>query len=131
VWVTCEVAKGGKPYSVPENQVVQITFYAVDVKDENGQAISGNQPYPAATTGEGKYEIPGPDGRGIMQGKYRVSVIQTPKSSTTAPAQKSRRLAPDRDHDYLEDRFGPTTSPIVRTVEKSSHLIIDLDRPTE
>ncbi len=58
-------------------------------------------------------------------------MIQTPKTSASAPRSKRKGDAPDRDHDFLEDRFGPANSPIVRTVEKSTHLTIDLDKPAE
>jgi Protein of unknown function (DUF1559) len=44
---------------------------------------------------------------------------------------KVKTKAPDRDHDYLEGKFGPATSPIVRTADKSTHLTIDLDKPAE
>ena len=37
----------------------------------------------------------------------------------------------DRVLDFLEGRFGPTPSPIIGTVDHSTNLVIDLDRPPE
>jgi hypothetical protein len=131
VTVTCEVAKAGQPYTAPPDQTVQITFYALEANGEDGKPIAKNEPYAAAPTGDGKYEVPGPDGRSIPPGKYRISIVQTPKTGATAPRPGSKRNAPDRDHDYLKDQFGPVSSPIVRTVDRSAHLVLDLDRPAE
>ena len=129
VWVTCEFTKNGAPFTAPNGQVVQVTFYALDAKDESGKAVANKQPFPAAPLGDGKFEVPGPDGSGVPPGKYRIAVTQTPKDRATAPATKSRKLAPDRDHDFLEGRFGPDTSPIERTIERSEHVIFELNRP--
>ncbi len=68
VWVTCDVAKGGKTYSAPQDQTVQVTFYALEAKDEAGKSFSSNQPFAAAPAGDGRYEVPGPDGRGSRPG---------------------------------------------------------------
>jgi hypothetical protein len=130
VWVTCEIQRYGKPYSVPENHSLQVTFYAMKVTDQNGKTTPSSEPYPAASTGDGKFEVPGPAGRGIPPGKYRVSVIQTPKNTATAPKPKSKREAADRDFDFLRDKFSPESSPIVRTIDgKTTQLAIDLDSP--
>jgi hypothetical protein len=134
VWVTVNLQKGGKPFLPPENQSVQMTFYGMErTHPVPGQAFK-HEPFAARLKGEASYELPGPLGAGIPAGKYRISVIQKPKSGTLrAEAPKGKRIpkAPNRDEDFLHDRFGPDTSPIVRTVEKSCHLVIDLDRPTE
>jgi hypothetical protein len=127
VHVTCEVTKGGKPYVVPDGQVVQVTFYVIDAKDDQGNAIPEREPYAAAPTGDGRYEVRGPDGNGIPPGKYRIAVLQTPKDRKSAPKPKAKNQVPDRDHDFLADRFSPTTSPIVQTVDKPAHVLIDLD----
>ncbi len=54
-----------------------------------------------------------------------------PKSSATAPRPKQRGLARHRDHDFLNDQLEPAKLRIIRTIDKPSHLIIDLDRPSE
>jgi hypothetical protein len=134
VWVTFDVVKGGQPLVAPENQSVQVTFYGIERKTPVPGENFGGQPFMARLTGPAKYEVPGPDGYGIPAGKYKVSVIQKPKTGTmkAAPA-KGRRppKAPDRDEDFLKNQFGPDSSPILRTIEKSSHLTIDLDKPSE
>lgn len=126
LWVTCEVAQGGKPYAVPDGQVLHVTFHAMEAKDETGKTVAGD-PYAAALTSDGKYEVLGREGRGIPPGKYRIALAQTPKSTATAP-RKSKKFAPDRDHDFLEDRYSPTRSPIILTVDRADHLVIDLDK---
>jgi hypothetical protein len=130
VWVTCEILRNGRPFSVPETHSVQVTFYALETKDENGKVNSTNEPYAAARRGDGKFEVPGPEGRGIPPGKYRIAVIHKPKGTNAAPKPKSKREVADREFDFLRDRFGPQTSPIVRTIDtKSSQVVIDLDSP--
>jgi len=133
-WVTVELKKSGKPFVAPENQSVQLTFYGIErTNPVPGHDIKG-EPFAARRTGEASYDLPGPDGSGIPAGKYRISVIQKPKTGTLrAEASKGRRppKAPDRDQDLLHEQFSPEHSPIVRTVEKSCHLVIDVDRPNE
>jgi hypothetical protein len=131
VWVTCELSRNGRPFTVPDAHSIQVTFYAIEVTDKDGTKKANNEPYAAAPSGEGMFEVPGRDGRGIPPGKYRISVVQKPKTASAAPQPKSKREAADRDFDFLRDRYGPTTSPIVRTVDsKASHLQIDLDNPS-
>jgi hypothetical protein len=134
VWVTLDLKKGGQPFVAPEGQSVQVTFYGMERKTPVPGQQFGREPFAARLKGEATYELPGPDGYGIPAGKYRVSVIRKPKTGTLrAGVAKGKKppKAPDRDEDFLRDQFGPDSSPIVRTVEQSSHLTIDLDRPTE
>ena len=94
----------------------------------------GREPFAARLKGEATYEVPGPEGYGIPAGKYRVSVIQKPKAGTLTPPKSKGRMpgkAPDRDEDFLKNQFGPESSPIIRTIDKSCHLTIDLDQPSE
>jgi hypothetical protein len=102
----------------------------MEVKDQSGATRSNGEPFPAAPTDEGTFEVPGPEGRGIPPGKYRISVVLNPRNSVTAPRPKSQRDAANRDHDFLGGRFGPASSPIVRTLDAPTHVVIDLDRPT-
>jgi hypothetical protein len=134
VWVTVDLQKGGKPFIAPENQSVQVTFYGIERKNPVSGQDFGHEPFLASKKGEATYELRGPDGSGIPAGKYRISVIRKPKSGTLkATASKGRRpsRAPDRDEDFLRNAFGPETSPIIRVVDRSCHLTIDLDRPGE
>jgi hypothetical protein len=117
----------GFTLTVPDGQVLQVTFHTIEAKDESGKAIPGDEPYSAAPSNDGRYEVLGRDGRGIPPGKYRISIIQKPKSSAIAP-RKSNRHAPDRDYDYLEEKFSPKGSPIILTIDKADHFVIDLDK---
>ena len=134
VWVTFDLQKGGQPYVAPANQSVQVTFYGLERTNPVPGQDFGREPFSARLKGEANYEIPGPEGYGIPAGKYRVSVIRKPKAGTLTPAKSKGRMppkAPDRDEDFLKNKFGPESSPIVRTVAKSCHMTIDLDRPSE
>ena len=136
VRVTLDLKKGGQPFVAPEGQAIQVTFYGIERKTPVPGEKFGGEPFAAQLTGEATYELPGPEGYGIPAGKYRVSVIRKPKAGTLRPQASGAKgvkhiKAPDRDQDFLNDQYGPDSSPIIRTVEKSSHLTIDLDRPTE
>ena len=61
---------------------------------------------------DGTSTVPGPDGRGIPPGKYRVSVTQKYRTKHTVNKPKKLGTAPiDRDTDLLGERFSPTGSP--------------------
>lgn len=132
IWVTGSLLKGGAPFKPPEGRSNQVVLIAMEVKDDSGKGVGANQPYPATVNpDDGTFEVPGPDGRGIYPGKYRISITQTQRTARPAPSKKRGQKVIDRDTDYLEDRYGPTTSPIVRELKVSQKLEIDLDRPTE
>jgi hypothetical protein len=134
VWVTLDLQKGGKPYVAPENQSVQVTFYGMERKMPVPGESFGHEPFMARNKGEATYEVPGPEGYGIPAGKYRISVIHKPRTGTLKPGEvkgKKGIKAPDRDEDFLKNQFGPDSSPIIRTVDKSCHLTIDMDQPSE
>ena len=134
VWVTLDLQKGGKPYVAPENESVQVTFYGMERKTPVPGEKFERQPYTARLTGEAKYEVPGLEGYGVPAGKYRIAIIQKPRSGTLKPAAaKGRRpaVAPDRDEDFLKNQFGPDSSPVIRTIDGSGHLSINLDQPSE
>jgi hypothetical protein len=134
VWVTLDLQKGGKPYVVPENQSVQVTFYGIERKTPVPGLSFEHEPFAARLKSEATYEVPGPDGYGIPSGKYRIAIICKPRAGTLKPGQAKGRkapMAPDRDQDFLKNQFGPDSSPIVRTVVSSSHLTIDMDQPSE
>ena len=78
--------------------------------------------------------VPGPDGHGIPPGQYRISIFQgltREGESKVLPDHKgTSRKAPgnNRETDFFEGLFGPTTSPIVREVTQGAELIVDLDK---
>ena len=72
--------------------------------------------------------------KGIPPGKYRLAVTQRYSREAfevSKPKDKPRGRRSPATTDLLEDKFGPMTSPIVREINGSVDLIIDLDRPTE
>jgi len=134
VWVTLDLQKGGKPYVAPENQSVQVTFYGIKRQTPVPGQIFEKEPFMARIKSEATYEVPGPEGYGIPAGKYRIAIICKPRPGPLKPAEaKGRRHpnAPDRDEDFLKNQFGPDSSPIIRTVDSSCHLTIDMDQPSE
>jgi hypothetical protein len=134
VQVTGKLLKAGAPYTPPEGQTLGVTFYAMEVKDTSGQTAANSEPYAAnVNPAEGTFVVPGPEGRGVPPGKYRVSVIQkmTREALEKANASVTGKKPVDRDTDFLKDKFGPANSPIVRELTSSCDLAIDLDKPGE
>jgi hypothetical protein len=134
VWVTLDVQKGGKPYLVPEDQSLQVTLYGMERKTPVPNEAFGGEPFSARKTGEATFEVPGPGGYGIPAGKYRVAITSKPRAGSLRPSAAKGRTppkAPDRDQDFLKNQFGPESSPIIRTIERSTHLSIDMDQPSE
>jgi hypothetical protein len=134
VWVTGKLLKGGAQYVPPKDQVVYVTFVALEVKDESGKTVQSGEAYAAnLDQAKGTFSVPGPEGRGIPPGKYRIAVTQKMEreafNAAKPPSKTKKRV--DRETDTLADRFGLGTSPIVREVNTSQELTIDLDRPTE
>jgi hypothetical protein len=121
--------KGDKPFVPSEGQAVGMTFYPMEtIKDSSGRVLApGGEPFSAALDPEtGTFEVPGPDGRGIPAGKYRVAVSLRQR---TAPPNSSGKKF-DRDKDLLQDRFNDKASPIIREITTKSDLTIDLEKPT-
>lgn len=123
--------KGGAAFKPPEGASNQVVFVAMDVQDDSGKSVKSNEPYAAIFHPEdATFEVPGPEGRGIPPGKYRVSVTQKYRTKHTVDQPKKRgEPAINRDTDLLKDRFSPTDSPIIVEVPASEKLTIDLDRP--
>ena len=136
VWVTGKLLKGGTQYIPPKDQLVHVTFVALEIEDDAGKTIQSGEPYAAEIDqANGTFSVSGPQGQGIPPGKYRVAVTQKMKREAFDAANprptKSARKRVDREADMLEDRFGIGTSPIIREMNQSQDLSIDLDRPTE
>jgi hypothetical protein len=133
VWVTGKLLKGGEKYVPPKDQHVNVTFVGLEVRDESGKPLPSGEPYWAELDqANGTFSVPGPDGQGIPPGKYRVAVTQKLErvAFDKAPKSKDTKKRIDRDADLLKDKFGVTTSPIVREFTKSTDLEIDLDKPS-
>jgi hypothetical protein len=127
IQVKGQLLRTGKAFTVPETHDLEVTFHVIESR--NGTAAK-DEPFPANVEDDGRFEVPGADGRGIPPGKHRISVIEKPRSGSRSGSVKRGQKAPDRDEDFLKGQFGPTTSPIVRDLPVSSDLTIDLDKPT-
>jgi hypothetical protein len=135
VWITGKLLKGGTQYAPPKDQLVTITFVAVETQDPSGKKLQGGDPYQADYDPEsGTFSVPGPDRRGIPPGKYRVAVTQRLIREAFDAAQKNQKTKAkkraDRDTDTLGNRFGISNSPISVEVSRSEDVTIDLDQST-
>jgi len=132
LWVTGKLMKAGAAYSAPAGQLLGITFVVVEVNDKAIKGVQQGDQFRADydPTG-GTFSVPGPEGKGIPAGKYRVALIQKlSREAFNAANPKLGRGTPDREADMLNDKYGVATSPIVVDLTKSTDLKIDLDRPT-
>ncbi len=128
-----KLAKAGAKYTPPEGQRVTITFYAIEAKDESGKKVV-NEPYVATLDADGEsFEVNGPEGRGIPPGSYRVAVTQKMYREVfekTKPTAAPGKPPLTRESDFLQDKYGPATSPIVRDITASGNVgVLDLDKP--
>jgi hypothetical protein len=135
VWITGRVVQGGKPFVCPPDRQLAVTFIAVEVKDESGKSVANGEPYPAQLDpADGKFIVPGRDGRGIPPGRYRIALTQRPTAEaiSEAWAKAGKKRSPiNRKTDYFKSQYSAANSPILRVLETSCELMIDLDRPTE
>ena len=135
LWVKGRLLKGGAKYAPPEGHVVSVTFIGMGIEDPTGQVIKSPEPFDANYNDEdGSFTVPGREGHGIPPGKYRIAVTQKmlrEAFEAAKPKAKPGQKPITRETDFLEDRFGPATSPIIREIKGSADLVIDLDRPTE
>jgi hypothetical protein len=132
VWVKGKLLKGGSKYTPPQDQVVNVTYVALEVRDASGKTVQSGDMYTAEIDQEtGAFEVPGPERRGIPPGKYRVAVTQKLKREAYDVASQKARKAKkhlDRDADMLNDQFGTSSSPIIVQVSRSEDVVIDMDR---
>jgi hypothetical protein len=132
VWITGKLLKGGTPYVPPKDQLVTITFVALEVQDESGKTVQSGEPYLAEyDQASGTFTVPGPDRQGIPSGKYRIAVTQKMEREALDAIKQGTKKRVNRETDMLADRFGVGTSPIIREVKASQEVTIDLDRPSE
>ena len=130
IWVTGTLLKGGAPYKPPEGQNVTIAFVGIEIQDEKGSLVKRTDQYQADLSDDGSFKVIGPEGAGIPPGKYRVAISQRyTREAFEALKVKPKKLV--RDDDLLKDKYGPSTSPIIREVKARTDLVIDMDKPTE
>jgi hypothetical protein len=102
----------GQPLHAPENLPpgdpgIHVTFYPADEK-------LGKQAQMAVVNPDGTFRVPGNSLRGVVPGKYRVSITLGPLSGA----------------DKLKGAFSGLKSPIVREVkENNEEIVIDISKP--
>jgi hypothetical protein len=135
VWVKGKLLKGGTRYVPPEDQLVNVTFVALELQDASGKSVQGGDMYTAEIDQEtAAFEVPGPDRRGIPPGKYRVAVTQRMKREAFDAAKgkikdTAKKKTFTRESDMLGDKYGSSSSPIIVQVSRSEAVVVDLDRP--
>jgi hypothetical protein len=122
-WVQGKVIKAGAAYKVPGDRSLRVMFHPEDAK-------GAGHVYSATIDREnGSFTVPGPEGYGVPQGKYRVEVVENPRSGSLRGKEKIGRQPVNDDTDYLLNRFGIPGSPFVFDLDGVADLTIDLDRP--
>ena len=131
VWITGKLLKGGTRYEVPKDQLVTVTFIALEVQDSSGKTVKSGEPYLAELDPDsGTFAVPGPERRGIPPGKYRVAITQRlTREAFDAAKPKSTKKRRTRETDTLGDQYSLENSPITIEVTRSDDVTIDMDSP--
>jgi hypothetical protein len=111
VKVTGKLQMNEQPLKVDPKGSVTVVFTPVVEQGKTYDTYSGIYHTESPT-----FEIPGPDGRGIPEGKYKISLMAMVPQPTA------------EIHD-INERFNAKNTPIVREVRTSETLIIDLAKP--
>jgi hypothetical protein len=129
VWITGKLLKGGTRYEPPKDQLVTVTFVALEVQDPSGKTVKSGEPYLAELDlASGTFFVPGPERQGIPPGKYRVAITQRlTREAFDAAKQKSTKKRPSRETDTLGNQYGFENSPVTVEVKRSEDVTIDLD----
>jgi hypothetical protein len=128
-----KVTKAGAKYAVPADQSLSLTLYSSEPTKDGGRTIPPGQSYMALFKPEdATFTVPGPDGRGIPPGKYKVSVTQ--KFKREAVDKKNEKLDRnkklfDRDTDTFNGQYLEQRSPFVFDVDGKTEMTVDLDKP--
>ena len=112
VAVTGTVLKGGKPYTFtakglpPGDPGFRLGFSSF-----GSGGVMGDSFFAIYSPAEGTFKVGGPDGKGIVPGKYRISVS---KGAMGQP-------------DELEDAFSRDKSPLNVEIPAASSVAIEVD----
>ncbi len=130
VWITGKLLKGGTPYVPPKDQLVSVTFVALEVQGPAGKTVKSGEPYLAELDPtSGTFAVPGPERQGIPPGKYRVAVTQRLTREVFDAKQSTTKKHLSRETDTLGNQYGLENSPITVEVKLSEDVTIDLDSP--
>jgi hypothetical protein len=126
------LVKGNAPYAPPTGQRLSVALFAIEVVDSEGKPVASVEPYAAVfNPDDSTFTVPGPEGRGVPPGKYRIAITQKWKRESMPDAKPGDRNVFDRDTDILKDKFSEGDSPIIREIKSAAELTIDLDNPIE
>ena len=127
VQVSGKLTKAGAVYKPTDGYRVGVTLYALGEKQGDAGGQVAKEPYAAVVDPEtSTFRVPGPDGSGIPPGKYRVSIVEKRTRDAVDTAEKTKHKAVDRDDDFFKNRYSPESSLIVRQIDHSDTLTIDL-----
>ena len=101
------VVKGGAPYTVPDGDTVRLTFYPVTDDGSNPK----NTYIAQYDNKKGTFKAYGPDGKGILPGKYLIGLEHLRKRKDLLGG------AYDGDHSQF----------VFDINDKSKDIVIDLD----
>lgn len=108
------ILQNGQPVKIntanlpPGDPGLQVIFVKVGTPDAGAEI-----PAQVTDASTGTFELVGPDGRGIPEGKYRIAVI----------------LAPFGSADQFKGKYNQQNSKIERELKAGQDLEIDLDKP--
>ena len=116
VTIRGRVTNAGKPLTV-QGRDIGLGFVAVlfcRCQGEGASAATGGGIYSCQADADGNFKVVGRFGNGIPPGKYRIAV---------------RQWDPFPQHDALDGKFDENCSPILREINRSDFLEIDLSKP--
>jgi hypothetical protein len=110
------ILKNGLPISIdnmrlpPGDPGLQVIFIKLGTTDAGAEI-----PATVTNAAEGRFELTGPDGKGIPAGRYRVAVI----------------LAPYGSADQFKGKYDRNNSKVEVEVKGGEDLVIDIDKPAK
>ena len=130
-----KVVKGGAKYAVPTDQSLSLTLYSTEATKSGEGTIPAGQSYMAVyNPDDATFTVPGPDGRGIPPGKYRVTVTQKFKREAVdkknEKVDRNKKLF-ERDTDVLNGQYTELRTLFVFDVDGKTEMTIDLDKPSK
>ncbi|HLW65629.1 MAG TPA: hypothetical protein VKS79_09945 [Gemmataceae bacterium] len=98
--------------------IFKVRFYRM----QEGADDKTADPFDAVVdTQTGNFEVKGADGKGIPGGKYRIAIQQF---DTFPPSPEQADTV-----DAFKGKFAPGKSPIIRDVDGSNEINIDVSKP--
>jgi hypothetical protein len=101
------IVKSGEPLQLTEDERISVAFFPAEASGTTFDA------YLTQRKEDGTLQVIGKDGKGMPLGKYRVSLEHF-----------------KQEKDLFKGAYSGSKSPIVREVNGSDEIVIDLDNPT-